>query len=334
MRRLRRLRAWLTAAAMLAGCSGEGPALTPTDLTAVEPPRHEWLPETEPDAVVLALHGFNDYSNAFDEFGRFAAARGIAVIAIDQSGFGARPDAGYWAGINALSKDVRTELDRLAGRYPDVPLYLLGESMGSAVAIAAMTGPDPPEVDGIILSAPAVWGGDQMSPLYRATLWLAVQVVPNLKLTGQGLDIQASDNIEMLQALGADPLVLKGTRVRSIAGLVRLMDLGLARADELQGPLLILRGARDEIIPPDAVVAMLDRVTASPCSEIFYAEGWHLLLRDLQREVVWQDVIAWIQGERPPSLLDRPCGADLTRDAAWRSRSEAPSPEPEAPPRR
>ena len=76
----------------------------------------------------------------------------------------------------------------------------------------------------------------------------------------------ASDNLEMLRALGADPLFIKGTRVDAIAGLVQLMDTAYAAADALPGPLLVLVGEHDEIVPPGAQTAMLERLRAKPCS--------------------------------------------------------------------
>jgi hypothetical protein len=44
------------------------------------------------------------------------------------------------------------------------------------------------------------------------------------------------------------------------------------------------------------------------CSVVTYLNGWHLLLRDHQRERVFRDVVAWVGGEPPPSRLDHPCG--------------------------
>jgi acylglycerol lipase len=283
--------ALLIVALGLVACSTAplAPPLEPASL-----PRRAWLPEGAPRAVILAVHGFNDYSSAFDAFGRYAAGRGIAVHAYDQRGFGANPDAGRWPGIPALVA------------------YLLGESMGAAVLIAAVAERAPLDAAGMIMTAPAVWGGDQLNPFYRATLWLAVHVVPALKLTGEGLGVMASDNLEVLRALGADPLFIKATRVDAIAGLVRLMDLAIAATPSIPGPLLVMGGARDEIVPPDAHAAMLERLTADPCVEIVYPEGWHLLLRDLQRQVVWDDILAWIDGAPPPSGLAQPCGAALS----------------------
>jgi acylglycerol lipase len=293
----------------MAACSSTpGPAPV-TDPASV--PRREWLTGSPPRAVILGLHGFNDYSNAFSDFGAYAARQGVAVYAYDQRGFGANPDAGRWPGVPLLLADLLRERARIAELYPETPVYMLGESMGAAVLIAAVAAQMPLDAAGMIMTAPAVWGGDQLNPFYRVTLWLAEHVAPGLKLTGEGLGVMASDNLEMLRALGADPLFIKATRVDVIAGLVRLMDLALAATPVVPGPLLVLGGARDEVVPPKAHEAMLERLTAEPCLEIVYPEGYHLLLRDLQRQVVWDDILAWIDGAPPPSGLAQPCGGSL-----------------------
>jgi acylglycerol lipase len=292
--------------------SAPAPPAEPHDL-----PRRVWLPDdTAPRAVILAVHGFNDYSNAFDSFGTFAAEHGVAVHAYDQRGFGANPDAGRWPGVQTLVDDVVRERERLTTLYPDTPVYLLGESMGAAVIIAAAAQDAPLAADGIILSAPAVWGGDQLNGFYRATLWVMVHIAPGLELTGRGLKVMASDNVEMLQALGADPLFIKATRVDAIAGLVELMDIAAASVDSLDGPLLVLGGARDEIVPPGAHRAMLGRLRAEQCVEIVYPDGWHMLLRDLQREVVWIDILAWIDQRTISSDGAQACDVTLTSVAA------------------
>jgi alpha-beta hydrolase superfamily lysophospholipase len=299
----------------LLACAPAGPP--PHVANGYEVPRRTWLPEDAPPrAVILAVHGFNDYSNAFDAFGSYAAEQGVAVHAYDQRGFGANRDAGRWPGVQALVDDLVREREQLAAQYPDTPVYLLGESMGAAVIIAAAAQHAPLGDDGIILSAPAVWGGDQLNDFYRATLWVMVRIAPGLELTGRGLKVQASDNIEMLRALGTDPLFIKATRVDAIAGLVELMDIAAASVDRLNGPLLVLGGARDEIVPPGAHLAMLERLRAEQCTEIVYPDGWHMLLRDLQREVVWNDILAWIDRRTIPSSGAKACGGVLTSVAA------------------
>ena len=102
--------------------------------------------------------------------------------------------------------------------------------MGAAVAIVGASGTagaERPVADGYILMAPAVWGRGDMNVFERAALWMTYHLAPGWKLSGSSLRILASDNIEMLRALGRDPLVIKETRVDTIHGLVDLMGLAL-----------------------------------------------------------------------------------------------------------
>ncbi|HEX3417540.1 MAG TPA: alpha/beta hydrolase, partial [Stellaceae bacterium] len=71
-------------------------------------PLRKWLPDGAVKAVILALHGFNDYSNAFDGPADAWAKRGIATYAYDQRGFGAAPERGFWPGRAALAADAVT----------------------------------------------------------------------------------------------------------------------------------------------------------------------------------------------------------------------------------
>lgn len=247
-----------------------------------------------PKAIILALHGFNDYSNAFQAFADFCIGRDIAVHAYDQRSFGATPNRGIWPGVKPLVDDLHKAVARLRQIYADTPLYILGESMGGAVTILAATDDRPLDADGLILSAPAVWGGPHMNAFYRVTLWLTSTIAPGWTLSPSGLEIWPSDNIEMLRAFGADPLVIKRTRTDAIAGLVDLMDQALAAAPKLDQEILLLAGAKDEIVPTGAIDDFESRLDPANVTSVHYPDGFHMLLRDLQRAKVFADIDAWI----------------------------------------
>jgi alpha-beta hydrolase superfamily lysophospholipase len=302
----------LTALLMLFLLAACAPRLQPPGIETVEPslrddaivmddgavlPLRQWLPAGEPRAVVLALHGFNDYSNAFTSPAARWAESGIATFAYDQRGFGETPHRGLWPGEERMIEDLRVAAALLRARYPATPLYLLGESMGGSVIMAAATSGDPPAADGLILAAPAVWGRETQGPLQSTFLWFAAHTVPWLPLTGEGLNVHPSDNIPMLRQLARDPLVIKETRVDAIYGLVNLMDMAYDAAPRLAGRTLVLYGAREDILPEDAVIATLRRMPADgdPALRIaLYPRGYHMLLRDLNAAEVLDDVVAWI----------------------------------------
>ena len=298
------------------GPTVEAPQIAPDAFTATDGthlPLRRWLPEGKPKAVILGLHGFNDYSNAFEDSGVYLRGKGVATFAYDQRGFGASPNTGYWAGTEAYIDDLRAATTALRAAYPDTPLFVMGESMGGAVAMAAFGGNNPPPADGTILLAPAVWGRETMDITKTVALWVSVRTVPWMRLSGEGLDIVPSDNKEMLRKLFRDPLVIKKTRVDAIWGLVNLMDLALENARTFGPPSLILYGEKDEIIPKGPTKQMLERLPPVPPGTrrvAIYSNGYHMLSRDLEARVVLDDIAVWVSAHSRGADLPLPSGAD------------------------
>lgn len=272
-------------------------------------PLRRWLPKTEPTAVLIALHGFNDYSHFFTTPAQYLSNVGIACFAYDQRGFGAAPKRGLWAGNAAYTDDLQVLVRLLKQRYPKLPIYLLGESMGGAVIITAMTQSTMPPVDGIILSAPALWARETMPWYQTSLLWTIAHSMPWLTLTGEGVQVMPSDNIAMLRALGRDPWVIKGTRVETIYGLTDLMDAAFNNAHALHENTLILYGEKDDIIPKEPTYTFLNTLLTTDSTNktvAIYPNGYHMLLRDLHASTTWQDIATWIHH----STDKLPSGAD------------------------
>ncbi len=277
-------------------------------------PLRLWLPaERPPDALIVALHGFNDYSNAFDGPASFWADHGIATLAYDQRGFGATARAGIWPGTAALVSDLEDVVALARRRFPDQPLYLLGESMGGAVLLAA-AGTGALAVDGMVLVAPAVRGRATMNPLYRGALWVTAHLFPWMEATGEGLGIVASDNVEMIRGLQNDPLVIKSTRFDAVWGLVNLMDAALEGAAGTRPPLLLTYGAHDELIPREPTAALVARL-GDRARIAVYEAGYHMLLRDLNAATPLSDIAGWVRAPHAPLTSN----AEATADSFFRA---------------
>jgi alpha-beta hydrolase superfamily lysophospholipase len=293
---------------MLAACAptlnATGPAIDTPHLTddafidsdGAALPIRTWMPEGEPKAVMVALHGMNDYRAFFDIPGPKLAAAGIAVYAYDQRGFGAAPGPGGWFGEAAMQDDFYEMLRLVARRHPGKKLFALGESMGGAVVMTALARPGIalPPLAGVVLVAPAVWSRDTMPWYQSAALWIGSHTFPWMTLTGRGLHITATDNIEVLRKMSRDPLVIKATRVGSIKGLCDLMDDAMRAAPALSVPSLVLIAKKDEVVPNAASETMI--ATLPPSAEVkFYPQNYHMMLRDLEGDIPTNDIIAWVE---------------------------------------
>jgi len=254
----------------------------------------------DPDAVIVGVHGYGDHAaSTFAAAARAWARHGIRTYAYDQRGFGRNASRGRWPGAAVLIADLAAVVGHVRRRHPGLPLVVVGHSMGGGVALAA--GPQL-AADGLVLAAPAIWGGSALNPLHRGLAWLAAATVPDRRFSGEGfVEIRASDNDRVLRALARDPLYLSPPSPREMMGLVRVMDRAAEAAPRTALPAMLLTGAHDEILPVAAVRRMFARLPG-PRSSIHYSDGWHLVFRDRQAPRVWHDVAEWVLARPPPVM--------------------------------
>lgn len=101
-----------------------------------------WTPLTPPKAILQVTHGMCEYIERYEEFAQFLNGYGVIVCGHDHLGHGQtvtewnQNDLGYFGekdGYQYLVKDVRQCYLEMKKRYPDLPYFLLGHSMGSFI---------------------------------------------------------------------------------------------------------------------------------------------------------------------------------------------------------
>ncbi len=97
-----------------------------------------WRPDGQVKAVLQMVHGMTEHIGRYDRFANYLTHYGFAVIGHDHLGHGesvqSPEDYGFFAQKNgkvALLKDMHHVTRKARDQYPDVPLFILGHSMGS-----------------------------------------------------------------------------------------------------------------------------------------------------------------------------------------------------------
>lgn len=260
--------------------------------------------EAEPWAVIVGLHGMNDYAEAFTLAAPVWSAAGVTTYAYDQRGFGRSPQRGIWGGTELMIEDLRTACALARARHPDAVLAVVGESMGGAVAVAAFGSERPPDADRLILSAPAVWGWDAQPLLYKTSLWVGAHTFPAYAGTPPSLftrKIRASDNIEHLRRMRKDRNLLFRTRIDAVYGLVGLMQRAATGVGAIKRPppVFYAYGMNDTIIEEAPTLVAVRQLRPGDRSA-HYERGYHMLTRDLQGPVVSRDMLSFIRDPEAP----------------------------------
>jgi alpha-beta hydrolase superfamily lysophospholipase len=241
----------------------------------------------------------NDHAASFRLAGPWWAEQGIETWAYDQRGFGAAPGRGEWAGQARMVEDLREAVALARARHPRAMIAVVGESMGGSVAAAAFGSDRPPDADRVVLLAPGVWGWSTQGWLNTAALNIAARMTGSKAVEPPRFiadRIQASSNVLELYRNGRDPESLLSTRFDTLYGLVDLMETSSRRLGLIRAPAILFYGAHDEVVEKGPMRRALEQMPADAALRTaWYPDGWHLLNRDLDAEVVYRDVVAFLR---------------------------------------
>lgn len=256
-------------------------------------PLVSWQPEGDLRGIVLGLHGYGDCRQSFAALGPWLAERGLALVAYDQRGFGETSARGTWPGAMTLVQDLADVVEAVRADEPELPLTVIGESMGGSVALAGLAGGKVQGVDRLVLAAPGVRASD--APLQQlhdlalrlgalALPWLAVE----LRRGGQPW-LAAEESARFAD----DPLILRELSVGTYDGLIELADLASFGSAADLPPTLVLYGELDGTIRRTAIDELMERL-GTRGTLLIYPDGHHLLLHEVAREALFADCLSWL----------------------------------------
>jgi acylglycerol lipase len=255
-------------------------------------PYRLWLPE-RPRAALLLLHGCCDYSGAFDSVGAKLARAGFAVMAYDQRGFGATQSRGRWVGGARVIQDVGEAATFFRTRLkPGLPMFVVGESMGGAVAIHAAAETEL-DIAGLVLMAPGALASPFRRSLYGWLLYFFRKVVGEAELVVERLDSSDLSSAAAIRLLG-DPMVMRSISAGLLDGVIALAHSAVDAASRVTVPTLTMMGAKDDLLRRDCI-QQLHRNLAGPKSWADIKDGPHLLLHWTRGKEVLRTARRWIE---------------------------------------
>jgi len=260
-------------------------------------PTCEWYPKKlPPDAMVLAIHGLTLHGKRYDILGRTFAAENalgsIYVVAPDMRGFGRNRNKEHtFCQDNDCKKIVNYDKSVddfckvakiMREKYPGVPLYLLGESLGSSVCLA-VAAKSPELVDGLVLSGTAESVNPKMfdHPKIIASGMFAVFIDPkfNMRLGVFMRDLVSNDPA-ICQEMLDDPLVPKKLTLAELMKTNKFVGKTNKFAEKVKEdlPVLMLQGSEDKCVVPRAVANLAQHIRSSDQTMKWLHAHGHLLL--------------------------------------------------------
>jgi acylglycerol lipase len=253
-----------------------------------------WLPESHVRAVVVVAHGLGEHSGRYAGLAEALVGSGHAVYALDHRGHGHSP--GARANIERfeyLVSDFGAFAGRAARQHPDTPVFMLGHSMGGAVAFASALRLQN-TLRGVVLSAPALGTDDAASNGRKLLARVLSSVAPS---TGVWRieSSRISRDPAIVQAYASDPLVHHGPiPARTVVELLDAMQGFLAQAPRLRLPSLVLHGTADSLVPVAATRPVYQALDAQKRTVKYYEGFFHEVFNEPERAQVIDDLQHWL----------------------------------------
>lgn len=250
-----------------------------------QPPISAWVPANgQPKFVLLCVHGLGLHSGSFADLGQKMQKDGVAVYSIDARGFGQWFTHGESkVDFDATLKDIANVRELIAKEHPDIPIFILGESMGGAIALQAAS-KYPDKFNGLICAVPS---GDRFGDL-NVDLHLGFKVLT--KGFDERFDVGTAvikhatqKSEEHRKKWSEDPLARKQFSVGELLGFQQFMNKNFDAARKLhEMPVLFVQGANDHLVHPGGTWDVFKDVTSPRRDMVVSTSSEHLIFENGQ----------------------------------------------------
>jgi acylglycerol lipase len=250
----------------------------------------------EPWAVVLCVHGLGLHKESFAPLGKRLASLGVPTYGMDVRGFGSWLKTSSQNRVNFAQtlKDVEATLKALRLANPDLPIILLGESMGGAIALQS-TALNPELVDGLVSCVPS---GDRFGQkITTAKVIFNLLRHPNkLMDVGQNLTNRVTEDEQLKQNWSDDPKARLTLTPKELVGFQSFMNQNNAQAKKIKNvPTLIVQGANDRLVKPASTIAIFNDIATPRKDLLLLGDSEHLIFENAQFSEHVVDVLtSWI----------------------------------------
>ena len=268
--------------------------LTTAGLGGLDLYAQAWLPDEHVRSVIVLAHGLGEHSGRYARLADALVNAGHAVYALDHRGHGRAPGPRANIGrFEHLVSDFGAFAGRAARQHPDAPVFLLGHSMGGAVAFATALRL-PGAVRGVVLSAPALAAADDASGARKTLARVLSTIAPGTGVWRIDPALVSRDRA-IVQAYTADPLVHHGAiPARTVVELLDAMEGFLFQAPKLRLPSLVLHGTQDALVPVDAVRPVYQALDVQKRTIKYYEGLAHEVFNEPERAQVIADLLQWL----------------------------------------
>ena len=255
-----------------------------------------WVPANVQGAIAL-VHGLGEHSGRYAHVAQVFNQNGLAVAALDLPGHGRTEGTRGHASFDAICDEIDHLLQEVRRRFPTLPVYLYGHSMGAALVLY-YTLKRKPELTGVIATSPPITTGT-ISPARFLMARVFSRLAPALTLENGLKQEHLSRDKQVIAAYAADPLVHPRISTRLGWDLLSSGKWIIEHAGELHLPLLLVHGCEDQICLCQGSQQFAEHAPTGLVTLKLWDGMYHETHNEPEKAEVLAYTLAWIAQQQP-----------------------------------
>ncbi|XP_054336618.1 monoglyceride lipase isoform X1 [Pongo pygmaeus] len=256
-----------------------------------------WKPTGTPKALIFVSHGAGEHCGRYEELARMLMGLDLLVFAHDHVGHGqSEGERMVVSDFHIFIRDVLQHVDSMQKDYPGLPVFLLGHSMGGAVAILTAA-ERPGHFAGMVLISPLVLANPESATTFKVLAAKVLNLVlPNLSLGPIDSSVLSRNKTEV-DIYNSDPLICRaGLKVCFGIQLLNAVSRVERALPKLTVPFLLLQGSADRLCDSKGAYLLMELAKSQDKTLKIYEGAYHVLHKELPEVTnsVFHEINMWV----------------------------------------
>lgn len=256
-----------------------------------------WEPSGTPKALIFVSHGAGEHCGRYDELAQMLKRLDMLVFAHDHVGHGqSEGERMVVSDFQVFVRDLLQHVNTVQKDYPEIPVFLLGHSMGGAISILAAAERQT-HFSGMILISPLILANpESASTLKVLAAKLLNFVLPNISLGRIDSSVLSRNKTEV-DRYNSDPLICHaGVKVCFGIQLLNAVSRVERAMPRLTLPILLLQGSADRLCDSKGAYLLMESSPSQDKTLKMYEGAYHVLHKELPEVTssVLHEINTWV----------------------------------------
>ncbi len=262
-----------------------------------EAPGWVWVdPRVERKAVLVCIHGLGLHHRAYESFAKRICKEGITVVSFDVRGFGSFLESKGNETLDMAScvNDIVNVLTELRQDYRDLPLFLLGESMGGALALR-VAAKNPELIDGVVCSVPAGQRHRETGTKLKVAFNLVSNKNKELNI-GKGVVNRSTSDEQARLRWSDDPKSRLNLSAKELLNFEQFMRQNTEYARKItKAPVIVFQGNQDRLVKKEGTYDLFESVGTQDKTLVLLGDREHLIFEaNPFKDDITLGIVGWL----------------------------------------